>query len=366
MPAAKGPIHFRIHHLLGLFLGSFAGIVCLTGAVAVVSHELQWLAVPATRAGAGEPDTTLGQRWDAARNAHPDIVFGGLAVAPTESGVEDYFATVVRGTDQGGGEFRVYVDPVDGKILGSSSGASFPSFMRALHYYLFDVTGAGFYVVGILGPVLLVMMVTGLRTYRGWRKGFAKWPRAGQRPRSWWGALHRLMGVWSLLFLPVIVLTVVWYLLEWDGILQWEDSELPKDAAVLSDIRTVSGENIDAWADSALAAFPGLKISNLWLPWEEGGAVSVSGQAGDLLVRERANAVEIDPVSGKVLRVVKVSEMGWRQRWTHTADPLHFGGFGGLWSKLVWFASGLALSALCFSGVAVYCLRMPTARSTRS
>lgn len=365
MSSTKGPVHFRIHHFLGLFFGTFAGIVCLTGSVAVVSHELQWLFVPETRAGSGMPDTTPGERWDAARSAYPGIVFGGIALSPTESGVEDYFATVVRGVDEGGGEFRAYVDPVGGRLLGSSRGVDFPAFMRALHYYLFDVTGAGFYMVGILGPILLVMMVTGLRTYRGWRKGFAKWPRAGLKPRSWWGSLHRLLGVWSLLFLPVIGLTVVWYLLEWDGLLQWEDPELAKGAAVLPDIRAVSGDDIDQWVGTARNALPGLKITNLWLPWEEGTAVSVSGQAGDLLVRERANAVEIDPVSGEVLRVNQVSEMGWKQRWTHTADPLHFGGFAGLWSKLVWFASGLVLSALCFSGVAVYCLRVSPPKSAR-
>lgn len=364
MSPAKGPLHFRIHHLFGLYLGTFAGIVCLTGSVAVVSHELQWLLVPETRAGSGEPDTTLGERWDAARSAYPGILFGGLAVSPSESAVEGYFATTIRGTNPGGGEFRVYVDPVGGEVLGAMSGVGFPAFMRALHYYLFDVTGAGFYVVGILGPVLFVMMVTGLRAYRGWRKGFARLPRRDQRPRSWWGSLHRLMGVWSLLFLPVIGLTVVWYLLEWVGLLQWEDPELAKGAAMLADIRQVSGEEIDQWADTACRALPGLTIANLWLPWEEGTAVSVSGQAGDLLVRERANSVEIDPVSGEVLRIVKVSEMGWKERWVHTADPLHFGGFGGLWSKLVWFVSGLVLAALCFSGVIVYCLRKPFSKTS--
>jgi uncharacterized iron-regulated membrane protein len=365
MSFAKGPVHFRIHHFLGLFLGTFAGIVCLTGSVAVVSHELQWLFVPETRAASGTPDTSLGDRWDAACSAYPEILFGGIAVSPTESGVEDYFATTVRGVDEGGGEFRAYVDPVGGEVLGASRGVSFPMFMRALHYYLFDVTGAGFYVVGILGPALLVMMVTGLRTYRGWRKGFAKWPRSAQRPRSWWGSLHRLMGVWSLLSLPVIGLTVVWYLLEWDGLLQWEDPELAKGAAVLPDIRAVSGEDIDRWVGTARQTLPGLQVANLWLPWEEGTAVSVSGQAGDLLVRERANSVEIDPVSGEVLRVNRVSGMGWKERWVHTADPLHFGGFAGLWSKLFWSASGLLLSALCFSGVAVYCLRTSPAKSPR-
>jgi uncharacterized iron-regulated membrane protein len=360
MAYGKGPLHFRIHHLLGVLLGSFAGIVCLTGAVAVVSHEIQWLLDPATRANYDDQGgSSLGQRWDAARDAYPDVVFGAISVAPTESAVEGYLATVVRGMDAGGGEFRVYVDPVAAEVRGARRGVGFPSFMRALHYYLFDVTGAGFYVVAMLGPALLVMMVTGLRTYRGWRKGFAKLPRRGQSPRSWWGTLHRLAGVWSILFLPVIGITAVWYLLEWDGILDWENPVEPPGARAISDIRTVTGDDIDRWVAAARRTHPEMRVTNVWLPWEEGATVSLTGQAGDLLVRERANAVEIDPVSGEALHVSRAAEMGWRQRWTHTADPLHFGGFGGLWSKLVWFASGLLLSALCFSGVLVYCLRRP-------
>jgi uncharacterized iron-regulated membrane protein len=44
------------------------------------------------------------------------------------------------------------------------------------------------------------------------------------------------------------------------------------------------------------------------------------------------------------------------------ADPLHFGTFGGVWTKLVWFVFGLAMTSLAVSGVAVYALRLSRER----
>lgn len=351
----KGPIHFRLHHWLGVWLGTFLGIVCLTGSIAVVSHELEWLALPETRASR-DGSSTLGERWDAAREAYPEVIFGTINISPTESAVENYFATTVAGIDPDGWPVRVFVDPNGAEVKGMRRGLSFPSFMRGIHYYLFDVTGFGFYAVGFLGPVLLIMMFTGLRMHRGWRKGFAKLPKKTQRPRSWWGSFHRLAGVWSLLFIPVIGITVVWYLLEWDGLLEWKEEKIVNVAA-LPDVRMVDGKLIDRWVAEAKREFPELMVSTIYLPWAEGQPMTLSGQAGDVLVRERANAVQLDPVSGEVATVSKVREMDWKERWTHTADPLHFGGFGGIWTKVIWFFSGLVLTALCFSGVAVFCLR---------
>ena len=40
------------------------------------------------------------------------------------------------------------------------------------------------------------------------------------------------------------------------------------------------------------------------------------------------------------------------------ADPLHFGTFGGYWTKIPWFLFGALLTALSVSGVALYSLRL--------
>jgi uncharacterized iron-regulated membrane protein len=78
--------------------------------------------------------------------------------------------------------------------------------------------------------------------------------------------------------------------------------------------------------------------------------VELHGQDGALLVRDRAAKVWVDLRSAGVLGVQKADALDPLQRWIDTADPLHFGDFGGLWSKPFWFVGGLALSGLCLSG----------------
>jgi hypothetical protein len=52
------PIAYRLHSLFGLKLSLFMAFVCLTGTIATVSHEIEWLLFPksapppASRAGA--------------------------------------------------------------------------------------------------------------------------------------------------------------------------------------------------------------------------------------------------------------------------------------------------------------------------
>lgn len=46
------------------------------------------------------------------------------------------------------------------------------------------------------------------------------------------------------------------------------------------------------------------------------------------------------------------------QRISEAADPLHFGTWGGLATKLLWFVFGLALTGVSVSGVAIYGLRL--------
>lgn len=53
----------------------------------------------------------------------------------------------------------------------------------------------------------------------------------------------------------------------------------------------------------------------------------------------------------------RAEELGPLSRWFDTADELHFGTFGGLTTKLVWFAFGLALSSLIPTGAYLWVRR---------
>ncbi len=68
----------------------------------------------------------------------------------------------------------------------------------------------------------------------------------------------------------------------------------------------------------------------------------VWGHAAAWLVRERANAVRLHPVTGAVLDVQQGEALTPMQRVVDTADPVHFGNFGGLPVKLLYLVFGLA------------------------
>ena len=81
-------------------------------------------------------------------------------------------------------------------------------------------------------------------------------------------------------------------------------------------------------------------------------------------MRDRTNTVGLNPFSGEVLSVDRARTMRPLERWVHTADPLHFGDFGGIWSKIVWVVFGLVLCLLAWSGVSIHVQR--TARALRA
>jgi uncharacterized iron-regulated membrane protein len=94
------------------------------------------------------------------------------------------------------------------------------------------------------------------------------------------------------------------------------------------------------------------------MPDAENGAFVFQGDKSAILVRPRANAVWTAAASGAVRLVADGRDLSVHQRISEMADPLHFGTFGGYWSKFIWFLFGALLTALAVSGVALYGMRL--------
>lgn len=365
-PAVRGkrrkpvPLAFWLHSVVGLNVSLFLAFVCLTGTIATVAHEIEWLYKPELRATSFERgNENWGAMWTAAQAAYPDAEITGIGSFDRND--ETYFVKSVSAVDARGEEFTIYVDPGANKVTGSEYGRSFQDFMRALHYYLFVPGDAIFYLVSSLGFVLLMALVTGLIVYKKFWRGFLRMPRWSRDPRTWTGDLHRLAGLWSLWFVAIIALTSVWYMVEWAGV------DLESSTPVASERASnaaVDGETIGRWAQTARELMPGLAITAIHLPYEPGEPATVQGQWQANLVRERSNAVFIDPATGAVAgeRVAHLMPVG--ERIVHTADPLHFGTFGGLATKLIWLVFGLLLTGMAASGAYIYAKRTRIAISS--
>ena len=353
------PLSFWLHSVFGLKLSLFLGFVCFTGTIATVSHEIEWLYKPELRATAmsGQPD--WGRMWEAARRAHPQAALSGIGSFDRSDA--PYFVKSISATDARGEDFAIYVDAGTLRVTGHEYGRSFQDFMRALHYYLFAPGAIPVYFVTSLGFILVLSLVTGLITYRKFWRGFFRIPRWHRDRRTWFGDLHRLIGLWSLWFVALIGLTSVWYFVEHAG-LNLETPEPVVTAPAI--VQTVTGEQINAWAATARERMPRLVINAIYLPYEAGNPVIVQGQWRAWLVRERTNAVFIDPATGRVIGKRVAHEMGIGERIVHTADPLYFGNFGGLATKLLWAVFGLLLSAMAGSGAYIYAKRTKVAVSS--
>ncbi|WEK39305.1 MAG: PepSY-associated TM helix domain-containing protein [Candidatus Brevundimonas colombiensis] len=348
-----------VHHWLGLKLAIFMTFVLATGTLATLSNEIDWLIDPAQRVTPrGAPTASWGDWAAAVKAAEPEATIQYLS-AP----LDPWFAARVV-IERPDGALRIaYVDPWTSEVRGVHGWFNVNRFLRNTHRHLMMPVAIGVPIVGSMALVLLVSMITGLVTYKKFWRGFTRPPqwRKGRQgeARRFTGDLHRFAGLWSIWFLAIIIVTGVWYVVEVFG------GRAPPGPRpeIITGAAQPAGAALDALIVRAQAADPALRISGVSFPDDNGRGVLVAGQSRAILVRDRANAVWVDPRNGEVLLATRGEDLNLHQRISEAADPLHFGTFGGLATRLIWFVFGVVMTGLSVTGVMIYSLRMTRAES---
>ncbi|WP_438480032.1 PepSY-associated TM helix domain-containing protein [Oleiharenicola lentus] len=357
---------FNWHLWLGLVTGVFMFIIGGSGAVAVFIEEIDWLVTPALRASAkpGQPRAGIDRIVSTVRTTYPGDRLTTLNLSERPS-----FAHVAKVQSKERGNLDVFIDPVTGKINGDReySGAytsTLRNFIRQLHLRLFmGLWGRVF--VGVFGVTLVLSCITGLWIYRGWIKNLFRfrWNSAGARVR--WSDLHKLVGVWSLAFNILIGVTGAVFGFEnltnqirskWlrpastaEAAAQNPRAREPRPAAP-----TTPPLPLETILAKAHAAFPELTVRSISFPNQANGPIALQGDVPSALVQQshvrRANSITLDPYTGEVRRQVDGRDArGWSRLYS-SFDPLHFGYFGGIPTKVIWFVLGLSPSVLALSG----------------
>jgi uncharacterized iron-regulated membrane protein len=352
-PSARRPgrarLWFLIHSWLGFKLSLVMGVICLSGSLAAVSHEIDWLLTPSLRAPA-VPDGTVA--WGAAeaavRAAYPDARLTSLRAPEGAGFAATAFVALSDGTQR-----IAHLDPVTGGWQGDTGRLTAQRLLRDLHMWLFITNSWGLVIVSAFSLPLLASVITGLVVYKRFWRGFFRL-RLGAGPRVLIGDLHKLVGLWSVPFVLLIGVTGVWYLVEIVGLMNGHRFDRPAPGVPRTDLASFGPAPRAIGAAEAVeraqAAFPGLRPVAVIMPRSVTAPVIVWGQAEAWLVRERANAVRLHPVTGAVLDVQRGDALRLMERVVDTADPLHFGNFGGLPTKLLYLAFGLALTGLVVTG----------------
>lgn len=354
---------FELHSWIGIITGLMMFLICWSGTVAVLSHEIDWLLDGRQRVAGADMSAPSPAAWgtwaDSIRAAYPDAQSVTLH-APLSKG---FAAQAVLDTPKQSMK-RVFLDPATGQVLGESSYFNVQRFFRSLHMSLFDLGSErswGYWFVAAFAPLLLISSVAPLIFYRRWWRGFLTLKR-DRGSRIFWSDFHKLSGVWSLLFTWLIALTSLWYLVEWFDV----DFGYPAREPVASS-PAKAPLSVETLVARAQQTWPSLNVRSVGLPegsyW--GNVLYLDGQAEAWLVRNRANYLMLDTASGTPLRRQDIRDVGWPERWVDTADPLHFGNFAGLPLKLLWFVFGLALSGLCLTGAYLHAKRLQNESSSK-
>ncbi|WP_421991041.1 PepSY-associated TM helix domain-containing protein [Qipengyuania sp.] len=343
-----------VHQWVGLKASLFMAFILFTGTLAVLSAEIDWLLQPSLRVAPSSVEGPVA--WaEIAHNAaeYPGLAKANAISAPTASA----FAAKVTVENEAGNLFFLHAHPSTGEILGTGPWVDAQRVLRNMHRHLNLPTWLGVPIVSSLAFLLLISLVTSFVVYKKWWRGFTK-PLRTRDARTWWGDFHRLAGVWSLWFVALITLTSIWYFVESLG---GNAPPHPRvDREIPTEIIAEPGE-LGLAVDAALAAYPGLRVKNVRLPGED-GVLELNGQYEAVLVRSRSNAVYVDARTAEVLLTTDGRDLNVHQRISEMADPLHFGNFGGYWTKIPWFLFGLAMTGLALSGAAIYSLRIAKER----
>jgi uncharacterized iron-regulated membrane protein len=353
-------VWFRIHSFTGVVTGLLLFVVCWSGTVAVLAHELDWLVTPELRVARGSEPVGWSAIEDAARAAVPDGE-PQFVQAP----LNPWSAAIVQVGTPGGGVRNVAVDPYRGRVTAVFDGRyTVQRFFRSFHRALF-LPDVGHYIVTALSLTMLVSMVAALSFYRRWWTRFFRFRPA--KGGAWVTEAHKTVGLWSLWFVLVIALTGVWYLYEGlradlgDGKVNYAGADASYAVAIVPE-PTSPAElpplALDALVEETRQRWPDFRPTLVARDWSAGGAVYVEGQTGFPLVRGRANQVNLDPRSGEVLLAHRAEDLSTYWLWSNMADPLHFGDFAGLWSKIPWFLFGALLSGLVFTGTVLHARRL--------
>ncbi len=349
-------ILFPLHRYLGLVVGLILIVVGITGSLLVFSHELQDRLV-VQKFGEIAPQETLvsiDQVFNAAQTfAQQSSGYSVDGILFPQHPGQPYQARLWK-DDQ---LVQLFIHPHNGNVLGTLSAQdSWMNWTLRLHYQLLSGT-TGLMIVGISGFFMTILGITGIALWPGWRRlaaGFKiKWNTHPKRRNF---DLHKVVGIIAAVFLVLTGFTgFCWnFYAQSTAVIKaitftpaepvWQSKVLPNQKPLpLSELVGRSNQ-----------ALPGAATTFIALPRTPDGVVRIGKRQTHEPSSYGQSNVILDAYSGQVLRVNDSRQAALGDRILSSFGPLHFGTFGGLWTRWLYVLVGLSPIALMWTGVRMW------------
>jgi uncharacterized iron-regulated membrane protein len=355
--------------VLGLSIGLLASVTCLTGALIVYKPEIESLIlgpvshlIPPT-----DPRTvSLELAYNAVRQERPDckIVQAYLHAEPDQAWSFDLNCKPL-------GRIVVYVDKYRGNLTGEDHfQGKWTQWIYDLHVRL--LSGATGETINGIGALLLVALAsTGLVVcwpgVKRWRSSFRFESQARWRRKNY--DLHRLTGFFASLLLMFVAVTGAYFAFPkaYEAIVAWAAQKPSVLLAPRTKTATPRQIGLDAIYATAVRALPVGEITLFAFPQQKDAPYSLRRILPGDWRRTGDNLAYVDQYTGELIRTNYHRELSWPIRLTRDIYPLHFGTFGGNFTRVLWIFVGLAPAILYVTGLLMWWNRsiMPAIRRRR-
>lgn len=354
---------FAIHRWTGLLSGIFILFLSLTGAGLVFITEIDRMLNRELLVTKPAGQMILPEQAVAAAvAAHPKAKVSSLTLPINESSVYTLGTSRIRTPAEAN---QIMVDPYTGAVTGTRMySSSFAFILRQMHLRFFYFKWQGRVVVGFLGLVLLLSTITGLMIYGRFIRALPHWwtirrGRGFQISNSDW---HKLIGIVALAFNLVIAFTGA--VLGLENLSRYSDKvdnaihptpakdSIPEPPATLDGIVPLT-----AVLAQSRAVIPGFVPLVVTLPRAGRSHYIVRGNLEGQIAMKSASEVGIHALTGQPFYRKSAREVPIITKAYNWMDPLHFGYWGGVVTKVLYLIFGLTTGFLSITGFMVWYMK---------
>ena len=358
---------YDLHAWSGIALGLFVFIVSLTGCFALFDHEIHTWEDPALRLELPESPSPIHDtfsRWVIEKAGRDEVRFVSLQFPSRYSPF--YTSRVSVAGDSG--DSVAHTQRWNAETL-----EPIPERGEGLSVWLLDIHrdlmwpgflgGAtiGRTLVGIAGIILMLSIVSGVVTHRKILQEFFTL-RVNRSLRLRWKDAHNLLGIWTLPFSLMIAFTgaflgVIALLVPLTGALvaKGDTGKLREviSPAVLKVNVTQPMYSLDAIGSTHHPKTGNSPGSVSIVNWGDESAVYqvFYPSSGEL---SRNDIIDYSGVSGKQLEVRPFVARTFSNRVIGALTPLHYGTYGGISLKALYFVLGILLCSMVAFGIMVW------------
>ncbi|MEH1834445.1 MAG: PepSY-associated TM helix domain-containing protein [Nostoc sp.] len=351
---------YKLHRYIGLAVGLIAIAIGLTGSLLVFHDEISDFLLhrqigAITHSGERLPvEVILNQ----VKTAYANQL--GVTIDRIYMSAKPNAPAIVVPRKQESDLAELYVNPYTGVVLGNSQeifSERFFNVVYELHYSLL-AGKTGYAIAGIAALLMCILSITGILLWPGWRKllnGFKI--KLNAHPKRINFDIHKVAGIVTAIFIALTGFTgFCWNFSDFTNPIIYAVTFTNKSASepVSKLIPGKTPLELTDQLKTARATFPNAMLGTIYFPRKPEDALSIRFKLPQDDDENGLSYVYLDQYSGQVLRVDNILEIPLGDRVLNFFEPLHYGTFGRLPTRILYVFVGLAPLILFITGFVMW------------